>query len=135
LVRSSLLVFAFLSCLYAITGGGQGYSVDGMFGCQVARSVAADPQREFLHRNRGTLARWGPVVPALGVPFTWAGARLAQIVPPRESVPLDGGVARLYAWPALGAAGEGGAQAELRLPLDGLPNPDRELDRALPEGG
>ena len=95
-----------------------------MFGYQVARSVATDPQQEFLNRNRGTLARWGPVVPALGVPFTWAGARLAQIVPSRESVPLDGSVARLYDWPALGAAGDEGAQTELRLPL----SPPRAVD-------
>ena len=124
LVRASLLVFAFLCCLYALTGGGQGYSVDGLFGYQVARSVATDPQQEFLNRNRGTLARWGPVVPALGVPFTWAGARLAQIVPSRESVPLDGSVARLHDWPALGAAGDEGARTELRLPL----SPPRAVD-------
>ncbi|HEX2325308.1 MAG TPA: hypothetical protein VHQ00_07895, partial [Chloroflexota bacterium] len=123
-MRASLLVFAFLGCLYALTGGGQGYSVDGLFGYQVARSVATDPQQEFLNRNRGTLARWGPVVPALGVPFTWAGARLAQIAPFRESVPLDGSVARLSDWPALGAAGDEGARTELRLPL----SPPRAVD-------
>jgi signal transduction histidine kinase len=36
---------------------------------------------------------------------------------------------------SLGNRPEGGARAELRLPLDGLPNPDRQLDRALPGGG
>jgi hypothetical protein len=115
-----------LWCVYALTGGGQGYSVDGTFSYEVARSIATDPAREFLARNRGTLARWGPVVPALGVPFAWAGARLGELAPRRDTVPLpsDGRVVRLFDWPALGpasstpSAGPSAGTSELRLPVD-----------------
>jgi hypothetical protein len=117
-VRPTVLVFVFLLCLYLLSGGGQGYSVDGTFSYEVARSVATDPAREFLSRNRSTLARWGPVVPALGVPFAWAGDRLGRLLPPRESVPLDGRPVPLRDWPALGPDGAGGAVPELLLPLD-----------------
>ena len=117
-MRPTVAVFVFLLCLYVLTGGGQGYSVDGTFSYEVARSVATDPGREFLNRNRSTLARWGPVVPALGVPFAWAGDRLGRLLPPRESVPLDGRPVMLRDWPAIGPAGADGAVPELRLPLD-----------------
>ncbi|MDQ3702352.1 MAG: hypothetical protein M3442_15745, partial [Chloroflexota bacterium] len=117
-MRVTGLVGALLWCLYALTAGGQGYSVDGTFSYEVARSIATDPAREFLAQNRGTLARWGPVVPALGVPLAWIGARLGEWVPRRDTVPVDGRLVRLYDWPALGALAEG-ALPELRLALDG----------------
>lgn len=117
-MRVTGLVGALLWCLYALTAGGQGYSVDGAFSYELARSIATDPTREFLTQNRGTLTRWGPVVPALGVPLAWLGARLGEWVPRRDTVPVDGRLLRLYDWPALGAPAEGGLP-ELRLALDG----------------
>lgn len=115
-MKVTSLVCALLWCLYALTAGGGGYSVDGTFSYEVARSLATDPSREFLARNRDTLTRWGPVVPALGVPFAWLGARLGEQAPRRDTVPMDGRAVRLYDWPAIGAP-LSGAPPELRLPL------------------
>ncbi|MGH2350160.1 MAG: hypothetical protein ACRDJN_00920 [Chloroflexota bacterium] len=117
-MKPTALVFGFLCCLYALTGGGQGYSVDGTFSYEVARSVVTDPARDFLARNRETLKRWGPVAPALGVPFAWLGARLGEWAPRRDTVRVDGRTRRLYDWPAIGAPGAD-AQGELRIPLPG----------------
>jgi hypothetical protein len=128
-VRVAFLVFGLLCCLYALTGGGQGYSVDGAFSYEVARSLATDPRHDFLARNRATLARWGPVGPVLGVPFTWLGARLGDWAPRPDTVLLDGQAVRLSAWPAIGAAG-GEVADTLRLPL-GEP---RQGPSAVPGG-
>jgi hypothetical protein len=104
-VKPTLLAFGLFCCLYALTAGGQGYSVDGTFSYQVALSLATDPQREFVVENRATLRRWGPVVPLLGVPFTWLGARLGDLAPRPDSVAVDGYTFRLHEWPAIGPAG------------------------------
>ncbi|HET7771998.1 MAG TPA: hypothetical protein VFN74_24715, partial [Chloroflexota bacterium] len=103
-------------CLYALTAGGQGYTVDGQFAYQMATSVATDPSLTFARANAGTLRRWGPLLPATGVPFAWLGARLAQLAPLRDSVALDGRRLALYDWPAIGAASTGSA-GELRVPV------------------
>ncbi|HEX2034338.1 MAG TPA: hypothetical protein VHS99_09145, partial [Chloroflexota bacterium] len=119
------LVFGLLLCLYALTGGGQGYSVDGTFSYEVARSLATDPQLQFLRQNRETLKRWGPVAPALAVVPTRLGASLGAWAPRRDTLQLDGRTLQLYDFPVLGppgtAASDPGGSAsgvdELRLPL------------------
>jgi hypothetical protein len=107
-------VFAALLCLYALSSGGQGYSVDGTFSYEIARSIATDPARTFLRENVQTLRRWGPVTPALAVPLVWLGARVADLAPPRDSVRVGGQLLRLRDWPALSPEAP-----ELRLPLAG----------------
>ena len=115
-VQAALAVFCTLLCVYALTAGGQGYSVDGQFAYQMATSVATDPSLEFARQNAGTLRRWGPLLPAAGVPFAWAGARLAELAPPRDSLALDGRRVALHELPAIGA-GSTDALGELRIPL------------------
>ncbi|HEU5318052.1 MAG TPA: hypothetical protein VFX49_18210, partial [Chloroflexota bacterium] len=116
--RSTIAVFLTLLCLYALTAGGQGYSVDGTFSFQLARSVATDPTHDFARRNAATLARWGPVLPALGVPFVWLGAALGRLAPPRDSVAVDGERLTLYDFPPIGGPASG-APGRLELPVTG----------------
>ena len=115
-LRPPLVVFCTLLCMYALTAGGQGYSVDGQFAYQMATSVATDSSLTFARANAGTLRRWGPLLPAVGVPFAWLGARLGQLAPLRDSVMLDGRRLTLYDWPAIGAASTG-STGELRIPV------------------
>ena len=42
------LIFVCLLCLYLITGGGKGYSVDGAFGYEMAKTVLLDPESAVL---------------------------------------------------------------------------------------
>jgi hypothetical protein len=119
--RSAACVFALLLCLYCLTGGGQGYSVDGTFSYQAARSLATDPSATFLRQNADTLRRWGVLMPSAGAPLTWLGARLAEAAPPRDSVVVDGRRLALHDWQPIGAPTSGGAPpgtgSVLTLPL------------------
>lgn len=101
--RITALVFGALCCLYLLTGGGQGYSVDGTFSFMLAHTLAQRPGLATLRESQDTLRRWGPVVPLLGTPLAWAGDRLAPLAPWRDSVPFAGHTYRLYDWPVLGA--------------------------------
>ncbi|MBI3970045.1 MAG: hypothetical protein HY332_02040 [Chloroflexi bacterium] len=124
-LRPFLLVFGLLCCLYLLSAGGQGYSVDGTFSYEVARSLATDPSQAFIRRNRDTLRRWGPVAPALGSPFAWLGLQLGRWAPRPDTVSVDGTTLHLRQWPVIGAAGAssfaaaptGGLPAELRIDL------------------
>ncbi|MGI8424676.1 MAG: hypothetical protein ACR2NO_11310 [Chloroflexota bacterium] len=142
-MKQTSVVFLTLVCLYALTAGGQGYSVDGQFAYQMATSIATDPAREFARVNAGTLRRWGPALPALGLPFAWAGAQLAHFAPPRDSVVIGGDRLSLHDWPAIGAAGSD-ARAQLSVPapsgIDGRVRSLRivsylSLSGALADGG
>ena len=117
--RPALLVFITLWCLYALTAGGQGYSVDGTFSYSLSQRLATAPHGALSAADRDVLKRWGPVVPVLGAPFTWLGLRLARLAPWRDSVPLAGHEVRLHDWPPIGAEpSESGTRAETTLSLD-----------------
>ena len=63
------LIFGLLLCLYLITGGGKGYSVDGAFGYEMAKTVLLDPSHEYFRRFKTAFARWGALMPLLGQPL------------------------------------------------------------------
>ena len=107
--RGAARIFALLLCLYVLTGGGQGYSVDGTFSYQAARSLATDPSATFLRQNADTLRRWGVLMPLAGAPLTWLGARLAAAAPPRDSVVVAGQRLALHEWQPIGAGGTSAA--------------------------
>ena len=105
------LVFCILLSAYALTGGGEGYSVDGRFGYEMARSIAFDPDRSYLGEFRRNFARWGIVMPLLGQPLLWLGHAVGVTAPPRNGLYLDGQLHVLREWPP--------------LPLDGTAAPIR----------
>ncbi|MBI3970046.1 MAG: hypothetical protein HY332_02045 [Chloroflexi bacterium] len=99
------LLFAFLLCLYLITGGGKGYSIDGAFGYEMAKSAFLDPQHTYFHRFKTAFARWGALLPLLGQPFVLAGDALSRVAPERDDLVVAGHRFRVEEWPALGADG------------------------------
>lgn len=111
------LVFCILLSAYVLTGGGEGYSVDGRFGYEMARSIAFDPDRSYLGEFRRNFARWGIVMPLLGQPLLRLGHAVGVAAPPRDGLYLDGQLHVLRAWPP--------------LPLDGTATPIR-IDLSQP---
>ncbi len=124
LARAALLVFGTLCCLYLLSSGGQGYSVDGTFTYELAHGWASGrtPPWRLSAEQRDVLRRWGPVVPALSVPFTWLGLHLGELAPRRDSVVVDGQVLLLYDWPPIGAPDAGAEPVPRRLTVP-LPAP------------
>ncbi|HEX2033116.1 MAG TPA: hypothetical protein VHS99_02940, partial [Chloroflexota bacterium] len=118
------LLFVFLLGLYLVTGGGKGYSVDGAFGYEMAKTVFLDPQHEYFKRFRTAFARWGALMPLLGQPFVLAGDAIARVAPERDEVVVDGHRYRLEEWPSLGQRGS----QSVTQPLPQVPLPHvREL--------
>jgi len=99
------LFFCLLS-LYLITGGGKGYSIDGAFGYEMAKTVFLDPEHEYFHRFKTAFARWGALMPLLGQPFVLAGDALSRLAPERDSLRVDSHTFRVEEWPPLGPGGE-----------------------------
>ena len=98
-----LLLGLFLLAVYLTTGGGKGYSVDGAFGYEMARSVSLDPEHGYFKRFRSAFARWGALMPLLGQPFVLAGDALARVAPQRDALDAGGHRFRVEEWPPLGA--------------------------------
>src|SRR5215204_356022 len=92
-----------LLAVYLTTGGGKGYSVDGAFGYEMARSVSLDPEHSYFKRFRSAFARWGALMPLLGQPFVLAGDALARVAPQRDALDAGGHRFRVEEWPPLGA--------------------------------
>jgi hypothetical protein len=115
------LLFAVLLLLYLITGGGKGYSVDGGFGYEMAKTVFLDPQHEYFHRFKSAFARWGALLPLLGQPFVLAGDALSRVAPERDALVVEGHTFRVEDWPPLAAGG----RFEAPLPEGGAVTADR----------
>ena len=108
------LVFCILLAAYVLTGGGDGYSVDGRFGYEMARSIAFDPDRSYLGESRRNFARWGIVMPLLGQPLLRLGHAAGAMAPPRDSLYFDGQLHVLREWPSLPL---NGSAAPIRVEL------------------
>ena len=108
------LVFCILLSAYMLTGGGEGYSVDGRFGYEMARSIAFDPDRSYLGEFRRNFARWGIMMPLLGQPLLRLGHAVGVAAPPRDGLYLDGQLHVLRAWPPLPL---NGTAAPIRIDL------------------
>ncbi|CAA9271441.1 MAG: Cell division protein FtsK [uncultured Chloroflexi bacterium] len=115
------LLFVCLLSLYLVTGGGKGYSVDGGFGYEMAKTVFLDPKHEYFQRFKSAFARWGALLPLLGQPFVLAGDALSRVAPERDALVVDGHTFRVEDWPALGAGG----RFEAPLPEGGGVTADR----------
>ncbi|MDQ3700802.1 MAG: hypothetical protein M3442_07775 [Chloroflexota bacterium] len=98
-------LFLFLLGVYLMTAGGKGYSVDGAFGYEMAKTISLDPQHTYFRRFKTAFARWGVLLPLLGQPFVLAGDALAGRAPERDDLFAGGHRFRVEEWPALGAGG------------------------------
>lgn len=98
-------LFLFLLGVYLTTAGGKGYSVDGAFGYEMAKTISLDPQHTYFRRFKTAFARWGVLMPLLGQPFVLAGDALAGYAPERDDLFAGGHRFRVEEWPILGAGG------------------------------
>ena len=112
------ILFVALLALYLFTGGGKGYSIDGAFGYEMAKTVFLDPQHSYFQRFKTAFARWGALMPALGQPLVLAGDALSRLAPERDALVVDGHTFRQEEWPAPGSA------SSLPLPEAGLQRVD-----------
>ncbi len=99
-------LFALLLAVYLVTGGGHGYSVDGGFGYEMAKTALLDPQHEYFHRFKSAFARWGALMPLLGQPLVLTGEAIARVAPERDAVTVAGHRFRVEEWPAVGPGGQ-----------------------------
>ncbi|MCY3802769.1 MAG: hypothetical protein OXG46_14490 [Chloroflexi bacterium] len=92
--RPAPLIFVFLAAVYLLTmgvnRGGFGYSPDGQFAFEMAKSIALDPDREYLRRHYRNFSRWGVAMPALLTPIVALARPLAEAAPQRDRLTVDG---------------------------------------------
>jgi hypothetical protein len=97
--RTRSWLFFGLLALYLITGGGKGYSIDGAFGYEMAKTVFLDPEHVYFSRFKTAFARWGALQPLLGQPLVLFGDALGRAAPERDAVVVDGHAFRVEEWP------------------------------------
>lgn len=89
--------------IYLMTGGGHGYSIDGAFAFEMAKTAFIDQDHQYFTRFKTAFARWGIGLPIIGQPFILAGAALGTIAPERDGLTVDGHVFRVEEWPSVTA--------------------------------
>ena len=92
--RPALLIFTLLTAIYLLTmgvnRGGFGYSPDGTFAFEIAKSVALDPNHKYLKQYYKNFSRWGLAMPAMLTPFVVLARPLAEMAPQRDRLTVDG---------------------------------------------
>jgi len=118
--RPALLIFAFLTAIYLLTmgvnRGGFGYSPDGTFAFEMAKSVALDPDRKYLRQYYNNFSRWGMAMPAMLTPFVVLARPLAEMAPQRDRLTVDGHEYLVSHFPDVGHVSM--AEAEQSIELD-----------------
>lgn len=94
---------AIVLAIYLMTGGGHGYSIDGAFAFEMAKTAFLDQDHQYFTRFKTAFARWGIGLPIIGQPFILAGAALGTIAPERDDLTVDGHVFRVEEWPGVTA--------------------------------
>ena len=104
--RPTFLLFLFAFTLYALSMGparnGSGYSADGTFAFEMAKSVMIDRGHAYLRDQNRNFARWGVGLPTAFMPIVAFAEPLANKAPQRDRVPLDEYDVLLVNQPALG---------------------------------
>ena len=122
--RPAVLLFLFAFTLYALSLGparnGSGYSADGTFAFEMAKSVVVDPGHAYLRDQNRNFARWGVGLPSVFMPIVAFAEPLAKQAPQRDRIPL----------------GEYDALLVNQPPLGGTPGPNvrRMLDLGIEPG-
>ncbi len=125
IARPALLVFIFLASFYMLTMGvnraGYGYSPDGTFAFEMAKSLVTDPEHEYLRQYYGNFSRWGIGMPILLAPVVAAAEPLSNIAPQRDRLPIEGEEYFLTHFPSISHPSFPDARAELGLQIPPLP--------------
>ena len=94
ITRPALLLFLFAFSLYALTIGvgrnGAGYSADGTFAFEMAKSAMIDSGHAYLRDQNQNFARWGIGLPIAFAPFVAFAEPIALAAPQRDRIPTDG---------------------------------------------
>ena len=89
--KPAFLLFIFLISLYILTMGinrtGYGYSPDGTFAFEMAKSIVTDSERTYFRENYRNFSRWGIGMPVMLMPFVAFADPLSDIAPQRDSGP------------------------------------------------
>lgn len=90
--RPALALFVFVTIVYLLAAGvsrnGVGYSADGTFAFEMAKSLVTDPDHAYLADNRHNFSRWGVGLPIALVPVVAAAEPLAHLAPQRDRIPV-----------------------------------------------
>ena len=118
--RPASLLFLFTFTLYALSMGaarnGAGYSADGTFAFEMAKSVMVDRGHAYLRDQNKNFARWGVGLPTAFAPIVAFAEPLAKMAPQRDRIPLGEYDVLLVNQPALG--GTPGPKVRRQLDLE-----------------
>ncbi len=119
--RPSLVLFVLIASLYAMTAGstrdGFGYSADGSFAFEMARSAVVDPGHVYLRTYSSNFSRWGVGLPIAFAPLVAFAEPIAQIAPQRDRVPVGEHEILLVNYAPLGGSDQLNVTRELDLGL------------------
>lgn len=111
--RTTLLIFVFLTLFYTMWMGvnraGYGYSPDGTFAFEMAKSLATDPDHEYFHKFNKNFSRWGIGLPIALIPFVLAAEPFADSAPQRDSIFVDGHEYTVSTFPSVGPSHDANA--------------------------
>ena len=93
--RPALALFLLVASVYLLTAGvsrnGVGYSADGTFAFEMAKSVVVDPKHKYLREHGGNFSRWGVGLPLAFIPVVAVAEPFAHIAPQRDRLPINDG--------------------------------------------
>ncbi len=111
-----------------VNRNGYGYSPDGTFAFEMAKSLVTDSQHKYFRQYYRNFSRWGIGMPLMLTPFVAFAEPLSEVVPERDRLPIDGEEYFLTYFPALSHSsmvqGDGGTELGLQIP----PLPITELN-------
>ncbi len=121
--RPALLLFVFAFALYALSIGasrnGVGYSADGTFAFEMAKSVMIDRGHAYLRDQNHNFGRWGMGLPTALAPIAALAEPVAAAAPQRDRIPLGEHDVLLVNFQPLG--GSPGPKVASSLNLDVAP--------------
>ncbi len=104
--RPAPLIFVFLTAVYLLTMGvnrsGFGYSPDGTYAFEMAKSIALDPDHKYLRQYYSNFSRWGVAMPAMLTPIVALVRPLAEAAPQRDRFTVDGHEYLVSRFPEIG---------------------------------
>ncbi len=93
--RPALVLFLLAASVYLLTAGvsrnGVGYSADGTFAFEMAKSVVVDPDHKYLRQHGHNFSRWGVGLPLALMPVVAAAEPFAHLAPQRDRLPIGDG--------------------------------------------
>lgn len=117
----ALLLFLFVFSIYSMTIGmgrnGAGYSADGTFAFEMAKSAMVDPGHAYLRDQNKNFARWGIGLPTVLLPIVALAEPIALAAPQRDRIPLEEHDVLLVNFHPIGGTGGQGIKERLDLSI------------------